>query len=136
MKLFLDTNILIDVVANREPWVNEALVLLELANQHRVVLCAADYSFINIAYITRKSFTSAELSELMNDLQKYIQIVEVGEPIILKAIKEQWKDFEDSVQAFVAEREKVDYIITRNVKDFLSSSILAITPVEFLNRFL
>lgn len=63
MKLFLDTNILIDVVANRQPWVDDALVLLELANQKKLTLMAADYSFINIALynseiISYRRFTS------------------------------------------------------------------------------
>lgn len=57
MKLFLDTNILIDVVVNRKPWVDEALVLFELAKQQRLSLVVTDFSFINLAYITRKLFS-------------------------------------------------------------------------------
>ncbi len=136
MRLFLDTNILIDIVANREPWVKEALVLVQLASMRRLTMVAADYSFINIAYITRKLFDKGELYKLLQDLRDYIEVAEVGDVIIAEALNEQWKDFEDCVQSKVAAREKADYIITRNEKDFLQSSVPAVSPRSFLESFL
>lgn len=112
MKLFLDTNILIDVIANRKPWVDEALVLLELAKQKKLTLIVADFSFINLAYITRKLFTQEELYALFSDLCLYVKVVEVGGMIIKKSFQKSWKDMEDCVQYLVAKREKVDYLIT------------------------
>ena len=87
MKLFLDTNILIDVIANRKPWVDEALVLLELAKQKKLTLIVADFSFINLAYITRKLFTQEELYALFSDLCLYVKVVEVGGMIIKKSFQ-------------------------------------------------
>ena len=118
MKLFLDTNILIDVIANRKPWVDEALVLLELAKQKKLTLIVADFSFINLAYITRKLFTQEELYALFSDLCLYVKVVEVGGMIIKKSFQKRWKDMEDCVQYLVAKREEADYLITRNEKDF------------------
>ena len=135
MKLFLDTNILIDVVANRTPWVEDALVIFELANQKQVELIAADCSFINIAYITRKIFSAEELNSLLADLREFVDVAEVGTEIIDAAISANWNDFEDCVQSMVAQREKVDYIITRNEKDFRDSNVPAISPREFLSFF-
>ena len=123
MKLFLDTNILIDVIANRKPWVDEALVLLELAKQKKLTLIVADFSFINLAYITRKLFTQEELYALFSDLCLYVKVVEVGGMIIKKSFQKRWKDMEDCVQYLVAKREEADYLITRNEKDFSDSAI-------------
>ena len=72
MKLFLDTNIIIDVIANRQPWVREALILLELAKRGRVTLITSDYSFINVAYVTRKLYSKEELCQLLKGLCNYI----------------------------------------------------------------
>ena len=57
MKLFVDTNILIDIIANRKPWVEDALILLELSRQRKVELITADFSLLNIAYIVRNTST-------------------------------------------------------------------------------
>ena len=136
MKLFLDTNILIDVIANRKPWVDEALVLLELAKQKKLTLIVADFSFINLAYITRKLFTQEELYALFNDLCLYVKVVEVGGMIIKESFQKRWKDMEDCVQYLVAKREEVDYLITRNEKDFLDSDIPVLSPSDFLDMIL
>ena len=136
MKVLLDTNILIDVVANRKPWVEDALVLFELANQKKITLVAADYSLINIAYITRKLFQQDELYALLADLREYVDVVEMGEHVIDGAIRLQWKDMEDCTQYLAAKREKVDFIITRNEKDFILSQIPVLSPSKFLEKFL
>ena len=136
MKLFLDTNILIDVIANRKPWVDEALVLLELAKQKKLTLIVTDFSFINLAYITRKLFTQEELYALFSDLCLYVKVVEVGGMIIKKSFQKRWKDMEDCVQYLVAKREEVDYLITRNEKDFSDSDIPVLSPSEFLDMIL
>ena len=136
MKLFLDTNILIDVIANRKPWVDEALVLLELAKQKKLTLIVADFSFINLAYITRKLFIQEELYALFSDLCLYVKVVEVGGMIIKKSFQKRWKDMEDCVQYLVAKREEADYLITRNEKDFSDSDIPVLSPSEFLDMIL
>lgn len=136
MKVFLDTNVLMDVVANRTPWVDDALVLFELANQKKLSLIAADLSFINIAYITRKILSKPELYNLLKDLREFVAVVEVGEVVIDNSIKAQWNDMEDCAQYYAAKREKADCIVSRNIKDFALSDVPVFTPCEFLNLFL
>ena len=136
MKLFLDTNILIDVIANRKPWVDEALVLFELSKQKKLTLIVADFSFINLAYITRKLFTPEELYALLSVLCIYVKVVEVGGMIIKESFQKRWRDMEDCVQYLVAKREEVDYLITRNEKDFLDSDIPVLSPSKFLDMVL
>jgi hypothetical protein len=72
----------------------------------------------------------------LQDLRQFVEVAEIGQNTIDKALIAVWKDFEDSVQALVAEKEKVDYIITRNEKDFLLSKIKAVSPKAFLESFL
>ena len=136
MRLFLDTNILIDVVADRQPWVREALILFELARQRKLTVLATDYSFVTIAYVTRKLYPEEELRRLLKGLMKYVEVVEVGKKIIGEALDGGWKDMEDHVQCLVAKRESVDAIITRNEKDFALSDIRVLTPSGFLSGIL
>ena len=109
MRAFLDTNVLIDVVMDRQPWVNDALVLFELANQGKLSLVAADLSFINIAYITRKMLSKADLYTLLTDLREFVKVIEMGEAIIDNAIKAQWNDME------VTTTSKIVYNINEQV---------------------
>lgn len=136
MRLFLDTNILIDVVADRQPWVREALILFELARQGKLTLLATDYSFVTIAYVTRKLYPEEELRRLLKGLMKYVEVVEVGKKIIGEALDGGWKDMEDHVQCLVAKRESADVIITRNEKDFALSDIRVLSPSSFLSEIL
>ena len=98
MKVFLDTNILIDIVLNRKPWVEAELVLLELSRQKKLSLVASDISFVNLAYVLRKAMSSADMYSTMTDMLKYISVAAAGESIIREAVSLRWKDMEDCVQ--------------------------------------
>ena len=135
MILFLDTNVLIDLVANRKPWVESILMIFELANRKKVRLIAADCSFINIVYICKKIVPVNDLYKVLFDIQDYVDVVCVGSEILNHALKSQWKDFEDCLQAMVAQRECADFIITRNEKDFKESEVPVLSPSDFLNYF-
>ena len=136
MRLFLDTNILIDVVADRQPWVREALILFELAKQGKLTLVTTDYSFVTIAYVTRKLYPEEELRRLLKGLMRYVDVVEVGKEIISAALDGGWRDMEDHVQSLVAKRESADVIITRNEKDFALSDVRVLSPSGFLSGIL
>ena len=127
MKIFLDTNIIIDLVLNRHPWVRYELVLLELSRQKKLSLAVSDISFLNLAYAVRK---------VMTDLLKYMNVAAAGESVIRSAVSLRWKDMEDCVQYLTARNEGADYIITRDLTGFSSSDIPVMTPVEFLSIIL
>ena len=112
------------------------MILLELAKRGRVTLITSDYSFINVAYVTRKLYSKEELCQLLKGLCNYIELVEVGRKAICEALENPWKDIEDCVQYLVAKREAVDVILTRNEKDFLLSDIQVQNPSSFLNAVL
>lgn len=65
MKIFLDTNIIIDLVLNRHPWVRYELVLLELSRQKKLSLAVSDISFLNLAYAVRKVMTPVEFLSII-----------------------------------------------------------------------
>ena len=136
MKIFLDTNIIIDLVLNRHPWVRYELVLLELSRQKKLSLAVSDISFLNLAYAVRKVMSPDDIYAAMTDLLKYMDVAAAGGSVIRSAVLLRWKDLEDCVQYLVARKESADYIITRDLAGFSLSDIPVMTPVEFLSIIL
>lgn len=136
MKIFLDTNIIIDLVLNRHPWVRYELVLLELSRQKKLSLAVSDISFLNLAYAVRKVMSPDDIYAAMTDLLKYMDVAAADGSVIRSAVSLRWKDLEDCVQYLVARKESADYIITRDLAGFSLSDIPVMTPVEFLSIIL
>jgi predicted nucleic acid-binding protein len=135
MKLFLDTNIVLDLLQYRKPWIHDTLVLFQLAKDKRVELIVSDLTFVNVVYIAGKNADKKKLNETLIGLKKYLTIVPIGDACIEQALSGDYADFEDAVQCFTAKREKVDYILSRDEKGFNMSEIPVMNVTEFLNGF-
>lgn len=127
---------IVDLLENRKPWVQDVMVLFQLAVEKKVELFVSDLTIVNIAYITRKSYLVDQLYDALARLCKFVTIAGTGSRVINKAIDSRYNDFEDAVQYFAAKGENVDYIITRNAKNFSFSSIPVLSPGEFLDLIL
>lgn len=135
MKLFLDTNIVIDLLQYREPWIHDTLVLFQLAKDKEVELIVTDLTFVNVAYIAGKSVDKIKLKETLVNLKKLVTIVPIGDSCIEQALNGDFADFEDSLQCFAAQREQVNFILSRDEKGFKNSEIPVMNVAEFLNSF-
>lgn len=135
MKLFIDTNVVLDLLQYREPWVHDTLVLFQLAKEKRVELIVTDLTFVNVVYIAGKNVDKKKLNETLIGLKKYLTIVPIGDACIEQALSGDYADFEDAVQCFAAKREKVDYILSRDEKGFYMSEISVMNVTEFLNSY-
>ena len=82
----------------------------------------------------RKELSPEKIEEVYKTLRLIFEFVDLSVSDLSHAVEMQWKDFEDAVQSATAERLHVDYIITRNVRDFNKSKVLALTPSELLSR--
>lgn len=132
--LFLDTNILIDVLANRQPFAESAAKLFDLAEKGKVTLLISALSYSNIYYIIKKHCTHKELISLLRDLDSLTETLDVTKEIISKSLSSEFKDFEDSIQYYTAlSNKKVSVIVTRNVKDYKGSKLSVLTPDEVLS---
>ena len=91
-------------------------------------------TFSNLVYIMRKELSPEKINEVFKSLGLIFRFTDLTASDLAKAAEQQWDDFEDALQAATAERIHADNIITRNVKDFKQSKIVAFTPTEFLAR--
>jgi predicted nucleic acid-binding protein len=131
-KLFIDTNVLIDLIDKRVPFYNDVAIISTLAEEKQLKLAVSSISFINTFYVLSKKLDN---KLVINSLMKYRLICEVSnidEIIIDKSLISNFNDFEDAVQYYSALHHKCDILITRNKKDFKNSEIPVMTPTEFL----
>ena len=131
--IFLDTNVLIDFLADRKPFSLEAAILFNYSFKKKVTIYVSLLSYSNIYYIMRQSCSHSLTIRTLHELQEWTEAVDVSKDIIRKALKSEFKDFEDAIQYYCAKTlHKIDCIVTRDTKDFRSSSIPAMTPKEAL----
>lgn len=132
-KLFLDTNILIDVLSKRKPHYNDSAEIFELHLVNKVELFISSLTFANINYILSKQIGKSRTISILEYLFDLVQIIPLNREIIQSALKNnKFKDFEDSLQYYSAISMEADIIITRDLKDFKFAKITVMTPNEFL----
>lgn len=132
MRAFIDTNVIVDVVAKREPFFADSQAVLALCATGDLEGVVSDLTFCNVAYVLRKSLGNSQLRNGLQVLKNHLQVVPIGEAAIAAALDNELTDFEDAVQLEAARTNKVDVIITRNVRHFNNSPIKVCTPSEFL----
>lgn len=132
-KLFVDSDVVIDFFTDREPYVNPASELFELNEQGHVRLYLSAVSINNIYYIVRRFLGHKKTLEVVETLIEMTEIVGTTKKEISQALKNDFIDYEDSVQYSSALTVKdLDAIITRNIKDYRNSSMAVMTPLNFL----
>lgn len=134
MTLLIDANIVLDVLQNRENFVKESAMIWKLCETEQAKGYISTLSFASIMYILRKELTSDKIEEVYHKLCLIFEFADFSSSILSKAVEMNWKDFEDAVQSATAEQIHADYIITRNVRDFTRSKVVAFTPTELLMR--
>ncbi|MFQ7491052.1 MAG: type II toxin-antitoxin system VapC family toxin [Lachnospiraceae bacterium] len=135
MVVLVDTNIIIDALANREPYADNAKKILEKCAAREVTGILAAHSIPNMFYIFRKNFSQDERRFLLKNLCNIFKISDLNAKKILAALEnEKFVDFEDCLQEECAIESMADYIVTRNPADFANSRVKVILPEEFLKK--
>lgn len=134
MKLLIDANIILDVLQKREPHYRYSAIIWKLCETRKVTGYVSVLTFMNMVYILRKELSPEKIEETYKALSLIFTFEDLTVEDIKNALLKRQKDFEDAVQIETAERVNADFIITRNVKDFMKSSIPAYTPLEFMQR--
>ncbi len=129
--IFIDTNVIIDFFANRKPFSIEAALLFNYSFNKKINIYISAVSYNNIYYILRQSCSHTETIKMLTELNEWTDTVEVSKDIINKSLKSNFKDIEDAIQYNCAKSlKKIDFIVTRDTKDFKTSSIPILTPNE------
>lgn len=131
--IFLDTNVLIDFLADRQPLSLEAAKLFNYSFTNKVTLYVSVITYNNIYYILRRSSSHLDSIKILSELQEWTETIAVTKEIIRKSLTSDFRDFEDAIQYNSAKSlSKIDCIVTRDTKDYKISSISIFTPKEAL----
>ena len=135
MKVFLDTNIVIDFYQVRPTFFEPASKIMELGKKGEIELVVSATTFINAFYLLRKSYNVEQLYRKFDNLSAICLISPIDANIIKDSLNFRREDFEDSVQYVSAQTVNADVIITRNKKDYDGLNIKIQTPMEFLDEY-
>jgi len=132
-KVFIDTNIILDLLGERKPFYDSAAKIATLADQKKIILVVSPISFATISYVLAKFENNLTVINKLRKFKIICEICIIDESIIEKGLNFTFKDFEDALQYFSAIDANCEIIITRNGKDFKKSLIPVMSPDEFLN---
>lgn len=133
--LFIDTNIVIDLLAKREPFYEEAAKLFSLADKKKINLIVSSLTFANTNYILSKMTNSTTAREVLTKFKVLVTVAALNDKVIELALNDKsFSDFEDGLQYYMAMENEADIIITRNLKDFKNSILPVITAQTYLSK--
>ncbi len=133
MKALVDTNVIVDALTSRTPWKDSAEQVFLMAASHRINLYITASSATDIYYLVRKHLRSAEQAkQVMGKLYSLMEILTVTGDECIAALASPINDYEDAVVERTALKAGMDYIITRNEKDYLHGMVQAILPDDLI----
>ena len=135
MKLLIDTNVVLDALMSREPWVEQAQNIVIAVAQEKAEGFITASSFTDIHYLLRKHLKDKEQTkQSLLKLLALVNVLDVNGTDCEKAFDLPMSDYEDALLAYCGKRHKMDFIVTRNLKDFSDSPVKAIEPEEILKK--
>lgn len=136
MKVFIDTNVLLDFMCRREPFYADAYNIVRKAAMHEIELAVSALTIINTQYTARKyEFSADDISSTIRNLLTLISVSPIDGEMVRYAYSVEDKDKEDVLQYMSARSIEADYIVSRDKKGFANSPIVVLTPKEFLESF-
>jgi len=132
MRLFIDTNVILDVLTDREPWFEDSAAVLSLVDAPGVEGLVAAHTVTTLFYLTSKSLGRQRAASVLLDLLDHVKVTPLDQDLLLRALSLGWDDVEDAVQGISAQRAQADYLVTRNPSDFPSTAVSVVTPQQLL----
>ncbi|MDF3131291.1 PIN domain-containing protein [Kiritimatiellaeota bacterium B1221] len=132
MKILVDTNVILDVLLNREPFVADSALVFDLVVLSRVegYLCATTVTTLD--YLLKNNLSRKEAVSCIRNLLDVFQVAPVNRLVLDNALESKITDFKDAVLEQSATVCGIDFIVTRNLKDFKKSVVPAVDPTQFL----
>jgi predicted nucleic acid-binding protein len=132
VKVFVDTDVCIDLLSGRMPFNKAAELLFSLADTKKIEIYVSSLSFSNIDYVLLSQYSTTHSRQIIARFKTLVQVLAVDSKTIDLAIASDFMDFEDAIQYACAIEHNLTTIITRNLKDYKKASIKILTPETFL----
>lgn len=133
--LFLDTNVLMDILANRIPFYESSSKVYKLGLNKKCNLFTSSNTINTLHYLLKKFIGEQDIRKALDEITHIVSVIPVNLDMIKKSLKSNHKDFEDAIQIYSAQSIKgMDCIVTRDLKDYKNAEIQVYTPDQFLNQ--
>ena len=134
-KVFIDTDVILDVAFARDPFFSASKIILAMAENNIIIGAISSNCVANIYYILRKAGGNSQARKFISTIVKYITVITIDHKNVLDALKSKFSDFEDALQHYSAIEHQCEYIITRNIEDYKNAEIPVLLPEEFIGMF-
>ncbi len=131
--IFVDSDVILDVLEKREGFYLHSAQVLTLGDEKKVRLVTTSLVFANVYYLLRKHLGIEKAKESLRKLRLIVDVVSVNSKEVDLALNSEFSDFEDALQYFTALENKVDLVITRNVRDYKNPKIAVMTPQQYMS---
>ncbi len=131
-KVFLDTDVILDLLTEREPHFKAAVELFLYIQDKTVWAYTSPVIIANIFYILNRHLDRKKAIQSLIKLRSLVKVLNCGDRVIELALSSDFKDFEDAIQYYTALENNIDILITRNVKDYKTANITISTPLEYI----
>ena len=131
-RVLLDINVVLDVLASREPFADDAEAVLRHVEARSIEGLVAAHTLTTLHFLLAENIGKSKTRKVLTDLLHVVGVVPVDEDRVRHALALNWTDFEDAVQAACAEKAEADYLVTRDKKGFRQSPVKTVTPAELL----
>lgn len=136
MDIYLDIDIIIDYIADRQPHAEQAEKIFALMEQGKISGNTSAHSFVDLYYLLMQRMTRARAVSVLKTLSGLIHLLKVDEEAVMKTLDDRFNDFGDALQFHSAvDYKRIDAIVTRNRKDFKGSGLPVMTPDAFLKTY-
>ena len=132
IRVLVDLNVFIDVMQDRQPCYDDSAGVLDAVARREVLGWLAAHSVTTLFYVISRTRNREAAVQAVTGLLESFTVAKVDDTVIREALSLGWKDFEDAVQMAAAGAEDIDYLITRNIKDFQSGPVPVNQPAAFL----
>jgi predicted nucleic acid-binding protein len=131
-QVFLDTNIILDLLARRQPFCNDAAALFSLADRGVIKLSLSSLSIANTHYIISKFMTDQEAREILREFKVLVHVLSFDDKLVDLALNSDFREFEDAIQYYTAIENDQEIIVSRNLSGFRKSARPVMTAREFI----
>lgn len=134
-RVFADTDVVMDLLARRVPFYNDAASIFSLADQKSLDIAVSSQSFTNLHCILAKGRKASETRRILAQLKVLVTVLPVDDKTIELALNSKFADFEDAVQHYCAVENGINILLTRNTRDYRSAAISVFTPSDFMRQW-
>lgn len=132
-KVFVDTDIIYDLLAQRDPFYIPAARLFTLADEGKIQIFISALSLPNLHYMLSKLKSAEEAKQILRKFKVIVHVTALDDKIIDLALNSEFSDFEDAIQYFTALQNNIDVLVTRNLKDYKKAQISVLTAQDYIN---